>query len=77
MFKADYENCTIEKDGVLYYKSRVLDGQVVEDHDGILGDVKPLHFVRPVAERHSPVSYSVMRHVHDDIAHHMNVAVML
>ena len=77
MSKADYENCTIEKDGVLYYKSRVLDGQVIEDHDGILGDVKPLHFVRPVAERHSPVSYSIMRHIHDDVAHHMNVAVMV
>ena len=77
MRKADYETCTIEKDGILYYKSRVLDGQVIEDHDGILGDVKPLHFVRPVADRHSPVSYSIMRHIHDDVAHHMNVAVML
>ena len=77
MKKADYEACTIEKDGILYYKSRVLDGQVVEDHDGILGDVKPLHFVRPVADRYSPVSYSVMRHIHDNVAYHMNVAVML
>ena len=77
MRKSDYEDCTIEKDGVLYYKSRILDGQVVEDHDGILGDVKPLHFVRPVAERYSPISYSIMRHIHDDVAHHMNVAVML
>ena len=29
MLKADYETCTIEKDGILYYKSRVLDGQVI------------------------------------------------
>ena len=77
MHKSEYEACTIEKDGILYYKSRVLDGQVVEDHDGILGDIKPLHFVRPVADRYSPVSYSIMRHIHDDIAYHMNVAVML
>ena len=77
MKKTDYDNCTIEKDGILFYKSRVLDGQVIEDYDGILGDVKPLHFVRPVTDRHSPVSYSIMRHVHDDVARHMNVAVML
>ena len=77
MKKSDYEQCTIEKDGILYYKSRILDGQVVEDDDGILGDVRPLHFVRPVADRYSPVSYSIMRHVHDDVARHMNVAVMI
>ena len=77
MKKADYESCTIEKDDILYYKSRILDGQIVEDHDGILADVKPLHFVRPVADRYSPVSYSIMRHVHDEVANHMNTAVMI
>ena len=77
MRKSDYEACTIEKDGILYFKSRVLDGQVIEDQEAILGDVKPLHFVRPVADRYSPVSYSIMRYVHDEVAHHMNVAVMV
>ena len=74
---ADYEQFAIEKDGILYYKSRILDGQVVEDHDGILGDVRPLHFVRPLVDRYSPVAYSVMRHVHDRVAKHMNPTVML
>ena len=74
---SDYQECTIEKDEVLYYQSRVLDGQVIEDHDGILGDVRPLHFVRPVVDRYSPVAYSIMRHVHDRLAKHMNPAVML
>ena len=73
----EYQDCTVERDGVLYYQSRVLDGQVIEDNDGILGDVKPLHFVRPVVDRYSPVAYSVMRHVHDRVAKHMNAAVML
>ena len=77
MRKSDYEACTIEKDGILYFKSRILDGQVIEDQEAILGDVKPLHFVRPVADRYSPISYSIMRYVHDEVAHHMNVAVML
>ena len=73
----DFSQFTIEKDGILLYKSRVLDGQVVEDHDGILGDVRPLHFVRPVVDRFSPVAYSVMRHVHDRVAKHMNPVVTL
>lgn len=77
MKASDYEPVTIERDGILFYKSRVLDGQVVEDHNGILGDVKPMHFVRPVVDRHSPVAYSVMRHVHERVAKHMNPVIML
>ena len=73
----DLQECTVEKDGILYYRSRVLDGQVVEDFDGILGDVRPLHFVRPVVDRYSPVAYSIMRFVHDRVAKHMNPVVML
>ena len=73
----DYQDCTLEREGILYYQSRILDGQVIEDYDGILGDVRPLHFVRPVVDRYSPVAYSVMRHVHDRVAKHMNAAVML
>ena len=73
----EYEDCTTEQDGVLYYRSRILDGQVIEDNDGILGDVRPLHFVRPVVDRFSPVAYSIMRYVHDRIAKHMNPVVML
>ena len=75
--KREYEEFSVEKDGILYYKSRVLDGQVVEDHDGILGEVKPLHFVRPIVDRYSPVAYAVMRHVHDRVAKHMNPVVTL
>ena len=75
--ESEYKDCTLEKDGVLYYQSRILDGQVIEDFDGILGDVRPLHFVRPVVDRFSPVAYSVMRYVHERIAKHMNPAVML
>ena len=27
----DYQDCTLEREGILYYQSRILDGQVIED----------------------------------------------
>ena len=39
--------------------------------------MEPLMFVRPVADRYSPVSYAVMTHAHTTLARHRNVAETL
>ena len=70
--RKDYKDCTIEKNGILYYTSRILDGQCIEDPEKVMLDLDPLSFVRPVLERYSPVSYSVMLYAHGVTARHRN-----
>ena len=67
-----FKDCTEEVDGVLFFKSRILDGQVIKDQESILGEVKPMHFFKPVVERFSPIAYSVMNYVHVNLLNHMD-----
>ena len=75
--KRDWEQHTTEKNGILYYNSRIIEGQGLVTLENEAWDLEPLHFVRPVSERHSPISYSVMFHCHDVISNHANVSVTL
>ena len=75
--KRDYEHATKQVNGILFYKGRILDGQEVDDVENIMDDLQPLTFFRPVADRYSPVSYSVMHHVHSRTVHHRNAATSL
>ena len=75
--KRDYVNATEEIDGILYYKGRILDGQEIDDVENVMGDLNPLTFVRPVTDRYSPVSYSIMSHVHTRLVNHRNAATTL
>ena len=75
--KTDYEPCSTLHNGVLKYTSRILDGHPIADEGEILGEVKSLHFARPVIDRYSPIAYSIMTHVHQDIACHANPVVVL
>ena len=70
--KKDYKDCTVEKNGILYYTSRILDGQCIEDPEKVMLDLEPLSFVKPVLDRYSPVSYSVMLYAHGVAARHRN-----
>ena len=72
--KSDWEHCKQGEDKILYNTSRILEGQIVENRLGEGLDVEPLMFVRPVCERYSPVSYSVMTYSHSVKARHRNVA---
>ena len=63
-------NGTVEREGILYYTGRILDGQDVLDPENVFPDLRPLNFVKPVLDRYSPVSYAIMRHVHGDLVNH-------
>ena len=73
----EYKHACTEVNGVLMYKGRILDGQEVDDVEQVMTDLNPLTFVRPVADRYSPVSYSVMRYVHNKLVHHRNATATL
>ena len=68
--RSDYEDCSTMKDGILYYNSRILEGQGVEDVEQIMSDLSPLYFCNPVVDRYSPIAYSIMCHAHTDLVHH-------
>ena len=75
--KKDYADCTTEKNGILYYKSRILDNADMKDMANIITDLKPLHFVVPVLDRFSPISYSLMDFSHHKLACHRNINVTM
>ena len=72
--KQDWANCKLSKQKILFYNSRVLDGQTVENQyrEGL--DVETLMFVRPVCDRYSPVAYAIMSYSHSTLARHRNMA---
>ena len=75
--KKDYKDVTVEKEGILYYNARILDNTNISDVANVMPDVGPLHFVVPITERYSPVSYSIMLHAHETLARHRNVNTTL
>ena len=75
--KTDYQDCSTHDGKILKYTSRILDGQPIADEGEILGEAKSLHFARPIVDRYSPVAYSIMVYVHQDIACHENPVVVL
>ena len=75
--KHDWKDCRQDKNGILYYTSRIIEGQTVDNQIGEGLDVDPLMFCNPVCERFSPVSYSIMTHSHSVMARHRNVAETL
>ena len=75
--KSDWQGCETLPNKILYYNTRVLENQQIENQLGEGLDVAPLMFVRPVADRYSPVAYAVMTHAHVTLARHRNVAETL
>ena len=73
----DWKTYEVKNDGILYYPGRIMDGQEIGTATDDFWDVNPMCFVRPVATRHSPVSYSVMGHAHVVLAKHRNVSETL
>ena len=71
--KSEYQECSEEKDGILYFSGRVLEGQTVTDIENTFLDISPLSFKKPIVDRHSPVAYSVMSYVHQKLTNHKNV----
>ena len=73
----DWRNCSSEKDGILYYNSRILDGQEVNTVENTMFDLEPLSFVKPIVDRFSPVAYSIMGYTHANIVKHRNSVTTL
>lgn len=74
---SEWKHCSIEKDDILFYKGRILEGQSVNDVENVFQDLSPCMFVRPIVDRYSPVAYSIMMFSHDKLARHRNVSSTL
>jgi hypothetical protein len=68
----DWKDCTVMKDKILYYTGRILDGQEVHLVEQNMLDLTPLTFVKPILDRFSPISYSIMIHAHQEETNHRN-----
>ena len=75
--KKDYEHISEEKDGILYFTGRVLDMQEYSAMENTMVDLAPLSFVKPILDRYSPLSYSIMVHCHQVEAVHQNAVSTL
>jgi len=70
----DYKNCSEMREGILYFTGRLLDGQSPQAFETVMFDLNPLSFCRPIVDRHSPVAYSIMAHVHWTQVNHLSTA---
>ena len=69
----DVKKYTVERDGILYSRSRLIDGMDVIEAGGLeLNDLGELGVTAkvPVLDRFSPLSYSVANHVHWNLCKH-------
>ena len=73
----EWKECSIEKNGILYYSSRILDGQEIVNVENSMLDLEPLSFVKPMIDRYSPVAYSIMGHTHTSVVKHRNAVTTL
>jgi hypothetical protein len=58
-----------KKNGVLVHNGRILPGGD-DELGGAMLDLEKLAFAKPVLDRYSPVSYSIMKHCHEVATHH-------
>ena len=70
-------NDFVEQDEIIRYSGRILDGQLIEDVEGLYTDLEPLCFVKPVLDRYSPLSYNIMTFVHEKLMHHRGTQATL
>ena len=73
----EWKHCTEWKDGLLLYTGRILDGQEILSMENCMLDLGPLTFVKPVLDRFSPISYSIMIHCHESIVNHRSSSTTL
>ena len=72
-----WKNISQEKDGILYYTGRILDIQEVNSVGEVMADLNPVSFVKPILDRYSPLSYSLMTFCHQVEARHQNSVATL
>ena len=72
--KNKVEKMAIEEDGILYCKTRVLEGQTVKVAGGLsidtsLSGLFNLNFKVPLIDQHSPLAYPLALHLHSLFNH--------
>ena len=70
----DWKHKTTLKDDILYYDSRILDGQQLVSIVNNMWDMTTLSFVQPVVDRYSPIAFSIMLYCHEKVPTHWNTA---
>ena len=64
----------IKKNGIIFCRSRILDGQRFLEAGGFLGDSVGLELglslITPLVDRHSPIAYSIAKFIHETVAKH-------
>jgi len=68
----DYRTCSKMQNGVLYFTGRLLDSGAVQALEEVMFDLNPVTFCRPMLDRYSPISYSIMLETHWSKVHHLN-----
>ena len=74
---SDWKHCSKEIGGILYFDSKIMDGQSINDVENVFQDLSPLHFCKPILDRYSPISYAIMTHVHTKVANHRDITTCL
>ena len=68
------EKAAIEKNGILFCKSRIMDGQRFITTGGLnevnLGSEVQLSLMTPMLDRHSPIAYSIASFIHNQVGKH-------
>ncbi len=67
---SEVKHCSVEKDQILYFTGRVLDTSSLVATEKVLFDIDPVSFVKPILDKSSPISYSVMIETHWNTAVH-------
>jgi hypothetical protein len=67
----DYRSCSTERGGILYFSGRLLSSGEVNALEQVMFDLTPTSFARPVADRYSPVAYSVMLEAPSECGNHL------
>lgn len=72
-----YKDISYEKDKVLIYNGRILESEEYDAMENSMLDVDTFFFNKPILDRYSPVSYSIMVWSHSVGAHHKNAIATL
>ena len=72
--KETVQKIAVEKEGILFNRSRILDGQrliqAAEFSADSLGTEIGLNLLTPVIERYSPIALSIAQYIHHEVAWH-------
>ena len=72
-----YKSISYEENGIVIYKSRILDCDTPNTLPAVSADLSPNTFCKPVVSRWSPVAVSIMLHAHIFMTYHGSASATL